>query len=420
MGARGKTYVLNTGHLNLETLALTHGLDDLAGLGGGIERRATRKNLPVIEDGLREGLAGRRLTEITVEAEGFHDGEVSLDGEERSTRTLLFIEDVSSAAGEHTVDTTHGLLGHLDLDKEDGLEKGGVGKEGGGVQHTTSSGDDLATTTVDGIGVEGNIHDVEADTTHRLLSEGTLAGGPLETGGDGILDFVEVLDGLGLIDNQVGTSHVGTESPDLSGVGNIPPVVVSEDTGTGLHIVTRRNLAVLDILAELVAKRLGIHVDTVVLVGRLGKRGDAGLGLDGLTVLHDRVGDDERNASVVLLEILQANLQVKLTSTGDDVLTRIGSVSQDARVGLGETLETFDKLGEILSVLDLDGPLDDRGYRELHDLEVVGGVDGGEGTGLEQELINTNETDNVTGRHVINGLDLATHHEDGTLDSLDE
>src|SRR5690606_38377268 len=64
--------------------------------------------------------------------------------------------------------------------------------------------------------------------------------------------------------------------------------------------------------------------------------------------------------------------------------------------------------------------LDDGGDGELHDLEVVGSVDGGESTRLEQELVNTDETDNVTGRHVINGLDLATHHEDGTLESLDE
>src|SRR5690606_23793131 len=56
----------------------------------------------------------------------------------------------------------------------------------------------------------------------------------------------------------------------------------------------------------------------------------------------------------------------------------------------------------------------------LHDLHVVGGVEGGEGTRLEQELVNTDETDNVTSGHVINGLDLATHHEHGTLDGLDE
>ncbi len=50
----------------------------------------------------------------------------------------------------------------------------------------------------------------------------------------------------------------------------------------------------------------------------------------------------------------------------------------------------------------------------------MGGLAGGEGTGLEQELIDTDQTDNVSSGHVVNGLDLATHHEDGALDGLDE
>ncbi|GFG13553.1 hypothetical protein IFM61392_07987, partial [Aspergillus lentulus] len=66
----------------------------------------------------------------------------------------------------------------------------------------------------------------------RLLSNGTLTGGPLETRDEGVLDFVEVLDGLGLVNQQVGTGGVGTEAPNLTGIGNIPAEVVSEDTGT--------------------------------------------------------------------------------------------------------------------------------------------------------------------------------------------
>ena len=71
---------------------------------------------------------------------------------------------------------------------------------------------------------------------------------------------------------------------------------------------------------------------------------------------------------------LQANFQVELTSTSDNVLTGLGNPGLDTGVGLGETLKTFDKLGEIRSVLDFDGDLDDRGDRELHDLHVVGGL----------------------------------------------
>ena len=374
----------------------------------------------MVEDGLREGLATSGGTEIGRETERLVDGQVSLDVEERSTRALLLGVDVTTTTGEHTVDTTHGALGHLDLDVEDGLHDTRVSKHGSSIQDTTSSGDDLTTTTVNSISVKGNIKDVEANRAHRLLGNGTLAGGPLETRDEGVLDFIEVLDGLGLVNQQVGTGGVGTEAPDLTGVGDIPAVLVGEKTGTGLEVVTRGDLAVLDGQGNLLLDRLSGDIQTVVLVGRLGQGSHAGLTGDSLTVGHDRVRDTERNTGVVLLEILQADLKVELTSTSDDVLTRLVDHGQNARVGLGETLETFDQLGQILSVLDLDGALHDGGDRELHDLQVVGSLGGSEGTRLEQELVNTDQTDDVTGGDILNGLDETAHHENGTLDRLDE
>jgi hypothetical protein len=376
--------------------------------------------LPMVEDLLWEGLSTGGGTEIGGETEGLVDGKVSLDVEERSTNTLVLLEDVTSPSGKDTVDTTHSLLGNLDLDEVDRLEQSGLGKESGSVEDTARGRDDLTTTTVNGISVESDIHDVEADRAHGLLSNGTFLGGPLETRDDGVLDFTQVLDSLGLVNEQVGTSGVGTEAPNLTGVGNVPAVLVSKDTGTLLDIVTRSDLARLNGQRDGLVQRLSSEVETVVLVGRLGECGDAGSGVDSLTVLDDGVGDTERNTGVVLLEILQANLQVQLTGTSDNVLTGWRDVGQDARVGLGKTLKTFDKLGKILGVLDLDGTLHDGGNGELHNLEVVGSLVGGEGTRLEQELVNTDKTENVTGRDVVNGLDETTHHENGTLDGLDE
>lgn len=374
----------------------------------------------MVEDRLGESLTTGGLTELSGETEGLVDGQVGLDVEEGSTRALLLGVDVTTAAGKDTVDTTHGLLGNLDLDVEDGLQDTGVGKHGSSIQDTTSSGDDLTTTTVNSISVKSNIKDVEADGAHGLLSNGTLTGGPLETGDNGILDFVEVLDGLGLVNQQVGTGGVGTETPNLTGIGDIPAVLVSKDTGTSLEIVTGADLAGLDGEGDLLVKGLGSQVQTVVLVGGLGQGSHAGGAADGLTVLDNGVGDTERNTSVVLLEILQANLEVELTSTGNDVLTGLGDVGQDTGVGLGQTLETLDQLGQILSVLDLNGALDDGRDGELHDLEVVGGLIGGKSTRLEQELVNTDQTDDVTARNILNGLDETSHHQDGTLDALDE
>jgi hypothetical protein len=111
---------------------------------------------------------------------------------------------------------------------------------------------------------------------------------------------------------------------------------------------------------------------------------------------------------------------VELTSTSDDVFTGFRNPCLHARIGLGETLETFDEFGEISSVLDLDGDLHDRGDGEPHDFHVVGSFGGCKGTALQQELINTNETNDVTGRAILNGFNVTSHHEHGTLDRLDE
>ena len=111
---------------------------------------------------------------------------------------------------------------------------------------------------------------------------------------------------------------------------------------------------------------------------------------------------------------------MKLTGTSDDVLPGLGDPSLDAWVGFGETLETFNELGEVRSVLDLDGNLDDGGDGEFHDLHVVRSLRSGESTALEQELVDSDETNDVTGGAVFEGLDTTTHHEDGALDGLDK
>jgi len=374
----------------------------------------------MIEDLLREGLASSACAEIGSETERLVDREISLDVEERSADTLVLFENVTTSPGEHTVDTTHSLFGHSDLDEEHGLLESRLGEKGSGVEHTTGSRDELTTTTMDSIGVEGDIHDVEADGTHGLLGDGTFLGGPLETRDHRVLDFAQELHSLGLVDEQVGTSGVRTEAPNLTGIRNIPAVLVSEDTGAGLEIVAGSDRASLNGLGHFLVQGLGNDVETVVLVGRLGQSSDARLGGDSLTVLDDGVGETKGNTSVVLLQILHANFQVELTGTSNDVLTRVGDVSQNARIRLGQTLETFDQLGEILGVLDFDGTLHDRGHGELHDLQVVRRLVGGEGTRLEQELVNTDETENVASGHILDGLGGTTHHENGTLDGLDE
>ena len=149
-----------------------------------------------------------------------------------------------------------------------------------------------------------HIEDVHTDTTHVLLAKDTLLGRPLEGSHARILDFVEVLHTLGGIDEDIGASGVGTEAPDLTRVGDIPAELVGENTRADLVIVTSVDLAVLDGLGKLLLDRLGLGVETVVLVLGLRQGDDGRLGLDGLTVRNDGVGNLEGDTGVVVLEIL--------------------------------------------------------------------------------------------------------------------
>jgi hypothetical protein len=94
----------------------------------------------------------------------------------------------------------------------------------------------------------------------------------LESSNARILNFVEVLHTLSDINHQVRAGGVGTETPNLAGIGDVPAVFVSEDTSAGLEIITRIDLAVFDGQSELVLQRLSLEVETVVLVLRLGER----------------------------------------------------------------------------------------------------------------------------------------------------
>merc|ERR1712166_507137 len=89
-------------------------------------------------------------------------------------------------------------------------------------------------------------------------------------------------------------------------------------------------------------------------------------------------------------------------------------------VRLGQTLETLDELWQIGWVLWCDGHLHDRGYRVLHDLDIVGILLVSDGTSFQNVGVNANKTDGVTTRDVINSLSATSHHDHGTLNVLAE
>lgn len=393
--------------------------DDLVGLRV-LFQRVGLESLPVIEHALWEGLAGSGSSEIGIETEGLVDWEVSSDHEHGSSGDGFFGEDVSSLSVEDGVDAAHGVFWALDLDEVDGLEESWLGGHDAGVEASSRGGDELSASSMDGIGVEGDVVEVESDASHVLVAEDTFLGGPVEAGLDGVLDFVEELDSLGDVDDHVGTGLVWAEAPDLSAVVDVPLVLLGHVSSSGLDFVSWSDLLVLDLVGHTLGHWRRLHVKTIVLVGRLGEADLVGGLGDGLSVRDDGLGLLDGDAGVVLFEILEADFQVEFSGTGDNVLTRFFGDDLDHGIGLGESLETFDELGQIGGVLALDGDSDDGRDRELHLLHVVGALEGGDGTGLDEVLVDTDETDQVTAWNVVDGFDVSSHHENGSLDLLVE
>ena len=114
------------------------------------------------------------------ETERFSDGQVSLDDDERSSGDGLFTNNNTSSLSKSLIDTSHGIIGGLDFAQEDGLNESGGSSELSSVQNSSGSRDDLTTTSVNSVGVESNVHNVESDTSHVLISQDTFFGGPLE------------------------------------------------------------------------------------------------------------------------------------------------------------------------------------------------------------------------------------------------
>ena len=93
--------------------------------------------------------------------------------------------------------------------------------------------------------------------------------------------------------------------------------------------------------------------------------------------------------------------------------------AEDHRIGLGETFETLDELGQLLGILRFDGDADDRRHAELHHFHVVGGFVSRDGSGLNQVVVDSDEPADVAAGDARNGLDGSAHHEDRSLDALD-
>jgi hypothetical protein len=72
-----------------------------------------------------------------------------------------------------------------------------------------------------------------------------------------------------------------------------------------------------------------------MFVGGLGHADLGGSGLDGLLVGDNGLRLDDLNVAEFLLQVVDANLDVQLTATGDNMFTSVFSGDQHPGVGLG-------------------------------------------------------------------------------------
>jgi len=160
-------------------------------------------------------------------------------------------------------------------------------------------------------------------------------------------------------------------------------------------------------------------VESVMLVGRLGQADLRRFASHSLFVRDNGVTLLDGALSEILFKILEADFDVELSTSSNDVLTRFLSGNLDKRVRLGEFSKTFDELGKITGRLDFDGNTHDGGDGILHHTDAVGSFPGGDSALLDQVLINTDEGAGVSAWNIGNGFDLSSHHDDGSLDVLD-
>ena len=91
------------------TITFIHNVTYLVGLGA-VGKGASRKNLPVVEHALWEGLAPSVGPQVSGEAEGLVDRQVGLDDEHGGAGGLRLLEHVTSPSVQHTVDSSNCVL----------------------------------------------------------------------------------------------------------------------------------------------------------------------------------------------------------------------------------------------------------------------------------------------------------------------
>jgi len=245
------------------------------------------------EDTLRESLSGSGSSKRCSESKGFSDGQMGSDQVHGGTLDLFFFDDDTSSLIENLVNSSHAVSGAGDFGKENGLLEGGVGSEFTSIVNSSGGGDQLTTSSVDGIGVENNIANIDSDVSHVFIGHDGFFGGPLESIFHRVFDFIHELNSFGVINKKIGSLIFWSERPDFGDVVLFHSVGFNEGLSSFFRVIFGVNFSGFDVIGKSFGKGFGLAIKSIMFIGGFGHAHSAGFFLDGFLVGDDGLGLDD-------------------------------------------------------------------------------------------------------------------------------
>jgi len=220
----------------------------------------------VREDALWEGSSGGVSSKGLGETERFSDWKMSFHLDEWGSSNWLLTDNDTSSLGKSLINWSNNIIWGLDLNQEDWLLELWCSGELTSVDDSSGGWDDLTSTSMDGIGVKGNIVDVESASSHVLIAHSTLSGGPLEGSLNGIFDFVKELDSLGNINNKIWSVVVWSIAPNFKGIRFIPFKFFDESSTLFFSLDLWTELFLFDKIGKVITEWATLKEESVMLV----------------------------------------------------------------------------------------------------------------------------------------------------------
>lgn len=107
---------------------------------------------------------------------------------------LFFFDNNTSSLIEDIIDSSHRIRGSSNFGLENRFLKRWRSGQFTTIIDSSSGRDKLTTSSVNGIGVEDNIHNIDSDGSHVFISHNGFFGSPLESIFHRVFDFIHELD----------------------------------------------------------------------------------------------------------------------------------------------------------------------------------------------------------------------------------